>query len=643
VRWAETSGITDALALAAGRMSAAAEVAARVESFLPSDDRVRQLWTVIAREITIDTVPQGAVVFRKPFDAPDTPWEPLGRTPLAKVRVPRGPGRWRIEKPGFAAIEGSLTDTADGTGSDRLRVPLDRLEDAPPGMVRVPGGTTARLDLFGYDALPPRVVPDFWIDRHEVTNRQFKLFIDAGGYQQRDLWTQPILRAGTALTWREAVAELRDASGQPGPSGWDHGTFPPDQAEHPVAGVSWYEAAAYCASAGKQLPTVWQWNSAAGIRMSASVVPASNFSGRGPTQVGRLAGLGPWGTYDMAGNVKEWSATPAASGQRYALGGGWNEPAQGFHQADIKAPLLRLANLGLRCVKPTSGAEPVAPEVMASIAVRDYDVERPSSDDLFRFFKSLHAYERAALNARTERVEERGSYRAERVSFDAADTRQRVSAYLLLPAGVSTGLQTVVYWPGAETFHAGEPATLVTHRLLKSGRAVLIPALKRPIDQRDGSVADAPDTTPAYRDRLVLWGRDLRRSVDYLQTRPEIDMTRLAYYGSRLGARLGPIISVVEERLRVNVWAHGGLKPQRSLPEADSFHFAPRVRVPTLLVGGRYDFEYPLERAQLPLFRALRLPADQKRHVVVEARPVPSREEIEITLDWLDRHLGRPR
>jgi formylglycine-generating enzyme required for sulfatase activity len=277
---------------------------------------------------------------------------------MVNVRVPRDLGRWRIEKTGFATIEGSLTNTVAGEGPERIQVRLDRLEDAPPGMVRVAGGGEARLDLLGHDSLPGRAVPDYWIDRHEVTNRQFKLFMDAGGYQQRELWFGPIVKAGTVLSWQQAAAELRDKTGHLGPSGWAQGEVPAAQADYPVTGVSWYEAAAYCASAGKSLPTVWHWNSAAGIRTSASVVPASNFGGAGPALVGRFGGLGPWGTSDMAGNVKDWCVIPATADRRDVLGGSWGEPGAAFQQADTKDPLTRLATVGFRCVKYMSASEP---------------------------------------------------------------------------------------------------------------------------------------------------------------------------------------------------------------------------------------------------------------------------------------------
>ena len=159
-RWAATRGIAEVAELAdAGRIEDAFAVAARVESFLPETTLLRQLWPVLARDLGIETIPAGADVFRKPFGAPDAPWQPLGRTPL-NVRVPRDLGRWRIEKAGFGTIEGTLTNGVDRDGADSLRITLDRLEETPPGMVRVPGGSESRLDLLGYDGLPPRAVAE---------------------------------------------------------------------------------------------------------------------------------------------------------------------------------------------------------------------------------------------------------------------------------------------------------------------------------------------------------------------------------------------------------------------------------------------------------------------------------------------------
>ncbi len=55
------------------------------------------------------------------------------------------------------------------------------------------------------------------------------------------------------------MAKFRDTTGRPGPSTWSAGHYPEGQADFPVSGVSWFEASAYAAFAGKRLPVLAQW------------------------------------------------------------------------------------------------------------------------------------------------------------------------------------------------------------------------------------------------------------------------------------------------------------------------------------------------------------------------------------------------
>jgi len=97
---------------------------------------------------------------------------------------------------------------------------------------------------------------------------------------------------------------LVDRTGRPGPATWEGGTYAEGQADYPVTGVSWYEAEAYAAFVGAELPTIYHWSRAAFTWASAAIVPQSNFGGRGPAPVGQYQGFGQFGTYDMAGNAR---------------------------------------------------------------------------------------------------------------------------------------------------------------------------------------------------------------------------------------------------------------------------------------------------------------------------------------------------
>ena len=215
-------------------------------AILPDDPRLSPLWTNLTFAIPeIKSTPSGAEVLVKGYDVADDAWISLGRTPLRDVCFPRGTARLRIVKDGFAPYDGTPTIFATD-------VVLDAAGAVPDGMVRVPAGT-------GSNEGRTFPVPAFWMDRFEVTNRQFKAFVDAGGYSNRAYWQVPVVENGRELSWEVAIARFRDRTGRPGPSTWELGSFPQGQADFPVSGVSWYEAAAYAAFAGKALPTAFQW------------------------------------------------------------------------------------------------------------------------------------------------------------------------------------------------------------------------------------------------------------------------------------------------------------------------------------------------------------------------------------------------
>jgi formylglycine-generating enzyme required for sulfatase activity len=272
-------------------------------------------------------------------------------------------------------------------------------------MVRVAGqrANYALVMQLGY--LRPAPVEAFLIDKYEVTNRQFKEFVDAGGYRRIEFWKEPFLKDGQAISWERAMDLFRDSTGRTGPATWEAGRYPDGQENYPVGGVSWYEAAAYAAFAGKSLPTVRHWYMAADPPSSPFVAPLSNFGNIGPAPVGKFMGLGTNGTYDMAGNVKEWCWNASTDGKHFLLGGGWSEPMYQYQAADARDSLDRATMNGFRCVTYTN---PPSSEMVGPIArfFRDFTKEKPCSDEQFELFRSFYEYEKLPLNPKVEFVKD---------------------------------------------------------------------------------------------------------------------------------------------------------------------------------------------------------------------------------------------
>jgi pimeloyl-ACP methyl ester carboxylesterase len=104
---------------------------------------------------------------------------------------------------------------------------------------------------------------------------------------------------------------------------------------------------------------------------------------------------------------------------------------------------------------------------------------------------------------------------------------------------------------------------------------------------------------------------------------------------------MGSLFPAVENRIRACLLISPGFYLQKSLPEVDQLNFAPRVKVPTLMLNGRFDYIFPVRSSQEPMFRLLGAPDEQKRRVVYDSgHDIPRNEMIKESLDWLDRYLG---
>lgn len=215
-------------------------------------------------------------------------------------------------------------------------------------------------------------VDHFFLDRYPVTNRQFFEFVAAGGYEQIALWDESI--------W-PAVLQFVDRTSMPGPAYWQNGSFEPGKDDHPVVGVSWYEAAAYARWVGKRLPSDAEWVKAGSWPVQLSATKRvqrrypwgdnmdrkrTNLWGTGTGGTSAVTafpdGVSVGGVYDLIGNVWEWTRgdfrgygeddlvldVPMKSVRGGAFDSYFDNQATCHFQSG-ENPISRKPNIGFRC------------------------------------------------------------------------------------------------------------------------------------------------------------------------------------------------------------------------------------------------------------------------------------------------------
>jgi dienelactone hydrolase len=157
--------------------------------------------------------------------------------------------------------------------------------------------------------------------------------------------------------------------------------------------------------------------------------------------------------------------------------------------------------------------------------------------------------------------------------------------------------------------------------------------LGRKLVEGEGSIA--------IRDRAVRRAKDMRRAIDYAISRGDVDSTRLAFLGASWGRIWGPTAIAVEPRFKTGILYVAGLATEPFRPEVDPVNFLPRVRIPVLMLSGKYDSVFPFELSQMPFFRLLGSPPADKKQIVYEGGHfLPRPSMVSESLSWLDRYLG---
>lgn len=276
----------------------------------------------------------------------------IGTTPIRDHLLVAGEYWIKLSFEGKNSIE-FLVQIEPGESLEVRRTLIEQKDDFL-GMVRIDEGISS----------DGQSIPAFLIDKHEVTNTEFFDFVSAGGYREKRFWPDVLIVDGVSSPWESAVKLFIDKTGIQCPRFWSGGKYPEGKDDHPVTGISWYEALAYARWAGKDLPTWDQWWQAAKASTERlypwgddALTPhlRANFGYAGTMGVESYPlGVSPFGCFDMAGNVREWlKDSKWRKGLYTVVGGSWKDPFYMFEPPHAESFESDFSGdyIGFRCVK----------------------------------------------------------------------------------------------------------------------------------------------------------------------------------------------------------------------------------------------------------------------------------------------------
>ena len=604
-------------------------------------DHFPELLEKLSWQKNIDSSPSGSKVYMSKNSLTESTKEVyLGETPLSNIRLPRGAVKLKFVKDGY--------DERVVLTKFNWTIPFKKpnLNKSNSSSVIKIDSLKKALQIAGIVETNQKFIPSYEIDINEVTNSEYLKFLQSIYYNDQSFWEGLIKKYQLRGFSFKDVEKFKDATGQNGPSTWSVGRFENGKDNFPVLGISWFEALGYCEFKDKTLPNIYQWDNAAGMASSNEIIPMSNILKKEPIDVNDPTAVGFYGLKNMAGNAREWIFNKSGPNSRFILGGGYSDEIYLFNWVQSADLFDRTKTNGCRCSKPLNGDFKSGYEEIQR-PTKDISKLLPVDDKTYQIFKSQYEYDKFDLNAsiKESKINQTGQ-RVERVEFDSFNN-QKMQALLYLPIDKKGPFKTILFYPGSGTINtrSSQRAMDYLHKnrsfLVESGYALIMPIFTSTFERGDGLLSSIPNESISYRDHVITWGRELQLTVDYLQTREDIDFNNLAYMGWSWGGRLGSIMVAIENRFKTGLLIVGGMRVQNKKPEVDPLNFLPRINIPILMLNGRYDHFFPVETSQIPMYNFLGTKTKHKKHIIYETgHSIPFNELAKESLDWLEKYLN---
>jgi serine/threonine protein kinase len=655
------------------------------KSVLENDSVFKQLSLIIYDTLSVSSEPQGAKVYLLRYNPDksdsDSKGKFIGETPIKDYQIVRGDYLITLDKDAepvenneneltfpFGRVEylpvirvassyPIMKEFPVPVRGIKVNVKFYEKEKLPENMVFVPGGKH-KLVSSSIHLEKPLTLNDFFIDKYEVSNADFKKFISAGGYHEKKYWKFKFVRNGKEISWQEAIKLFVDRTKLNGPRSWSNQNYPEGKDNYPVTDITWYEAAAYAEFLGKSLPTVYQWEKAArnGVPNYHStsmpwglIYPTDDLSGRTNFHSNETVpvdkydfGISYYGCYNTAGNVEEWCLNKSTNGFVYADGSyedsnyvfGTFSSFDGFHSTP---------SLGFRCVKNAEGKNSDQSGMLVNL-IPQIPVYHPVDDSRFNSIRKLYDYEKKSLNPKIILSEENEYWTKEKVSFESP-FGDRIIGYLYLPKNVVQPYQCILWNPHSGVYRYGFSADWAAEKLysenIEYGRALFVIVPKGSPERKWEYGEDRPEkSSDLFRDRVIRWVIEQRLVLDYLDSRSDIDFSKIAYI-TTANDYDGFIVPGVDNRFNCNIIIANGIyeEDQKIISaEINPINFLSRYKAPTYMIHGKYDEAVYFSVSVMPAYNLL--PEPKKLAALNTTHVPPLAMRVPLINKWLDETLG---
>jgi hypothetical protein len=271
-------------------------------------------------------------------------------------------------------------------------------------------------------------------------------------------------------------------------------------------------------------------------------------------------------------------------------------------------------------------------------------VYHPVDDSKFESILKLYDYEKKPLNPEIIFSEENEYWVKEKVAFDSP-FGDRIMGYLFLPKNVVKPYQCILWNPHGGVYELGAPADWAAEILysenIKYGRALFVLIPKGSTERKWEYGEDYPDVSSIlFRDRVIRWITENRIGMDYLSSRNDIDMNKVAYITTANNFE-GLIDPGVDHRFKCVILIANCLNKyfiESSAAEINPVNFLPRYKAPTYMMNGKYADSDNFYLTVLPTFNLL--PEPKRIEAVNSSHVPPLAFRVPLINKWLDESLG---